>query len=151
MIMAGSRTATNLAIQTISIHGTIMVDVSYQITSEATPRNARLGGEAINGNLVVGASVQVTFVMNVATGMSVTGQALHLSHGVVAHGQSRSHIVTETARSGCGAFGYITSTATGVSVPIPLHYCRHSPTSLICSSPSLPPAHLPILCGSHSQ
>ena len=36
------------------------------------PRNARLGGEAINGNLVVGASVQVTFVMNVATGMSVT-------------------------------------------------------------------------------
>ena len=47
--------------------------VSYQITSEATPRNARLGGEAINGNLVVGASVQVTFVMNVATGMSVTG------------------------------------------------------------------------------
>ena len=73
MIMAGSRTATILAIQTISIHGTIMVDVSYQITSEATPRNARLGGESINGNLVVGASVQVTFVMNVATGMSVTG------------------------------------------------------------------------------
>jgi hypothetical protein len=35
--------------------------------------HARLGGEAINGNLVVGASVQVTFVMNVATGMSVTG------------------------------------------------------------------------------
>jgi hypothetical protein len=62
-----------LAIQTISIHGTIMVDVSYQITSEATPRNARLGGEAINGTLTVGATVQVTFVMNVATGMSVTG------------------------------------------------------------------------------
>jgi hypothetical protein len=46
--------------------------ISYQITSEATPRNARLGGEAINGNLVVGASVQVTFVMNVATGITVT-------------------------------------------------------------------------------
>ena len=40
MIMAGSRTATILAIQTISIHGTIMVDVSSQISSEATPRNA---------------------------------------------------------------------------------------------------------------
>ncbi|MCX6014130.1 MAG: hypothetical protein NT020_00830 [Chloroflexales bacterium] len=73
MIMAGSRTATILAIQTISIHGTIMVDVSYQISSEATPRNARLGGEAINGNLAVGASVHVTFVMNVATGIRVTG------------------------------------------------------------------------------
>ena len=71
MIMAGSRTATILAIQTISIHGTIMVDVSYQISSEATPRNARLGGEAINGNSV-GDSVQVTFVMNVATGIRVT-------------------------------------------------------------------------------
>lgn len=72
MIMAGSRTATIVAIQTISIHGTIMVDVSYQISSEVAPRNARLGGEAINGDLVVGAMVQVTFVMNVATSMRVT-------------------------------------------------------------------------------
>ena len=71
MILAGTRTATILAIQTISIHGTIMVDISYQLTSEATPRNARLGGEAINGTLVVGASVQVTFVMNVATSITV--------------------------------------------------------------------------------
>lgn len=71
MIMAGTRTATILAIQTISIHGTIMVDISYQLTNEATPRNARLGGEAISGNLVVGATVHVTFVMNVATGITV--------------------------------------------------------------------------------
>jgi len=35
--------------------------------------HARLGGEAINGTLTVGATVQVTFVMNVATSMSVTG------------------------------------------------------------------------------
>ena len=72
MIMAGTRSATILAIQTISIHGTIMMDISYQLTSEATPRNARLGGEAINGTLTVGATVQVTFVMNVATGITVT-------------------------------------------------------------------------------
>ncbi|NBU64964.1 MAG: hypothetical protein EBS29_10760 [Chloroflexia bacterium] len=71
MIMAGTRTATILAIQTINIHGTIMMDISYQLTSEATPRHARFGGEAINGNLVVGASVQVTFVMNVATSITV--------------------------------------------------------------------------------
>jgi hypothetical protein len=72
MIMAGTRSATILAIQTISIHGTIMMDISYQLTTEATPRNARLGGEAINGTLTVGATVQVTFVMNVATGITVT-------------------------------------------------------------------------------
>ena len=71
MIMAGTRSATILAIQTISIHGTIMMDISYQLTSEATPRNARLGGEAINGTLTVGATVQVTFVMNVATSITV--------------------------------------------------------------------------------
>jgi hypothetical protein len=72
MIMAGTRSATILAIQTISIHGTIMMDISYQLTTETTPRNARLGGEAINGTLTVGATVQVTFVMNVATSITVT-------------------------------------------------------------------------------
>ena len=50
-----------------------MVDVTVQLKTETVPRSARLGPEAITGELSAGAPIVVTFLMNVVTGIRVTG------------------------------------------------------------------------------
>ena len=44
-----------------------MVDVTVQRKSETVPRSARLGPEAITGELSAGAPIVVAFLMNVVT------------------------------------------------------------------------------------
>ena len=73
MFLSGNRDGVVVSVQHISIHGTIMVDVTVQLKTETVPRSARLGPEAITGELSAGAPIVVTFLMNVVTSMRVTG------------------------------------------------------------------------------
>ena len=73
MFLNGNRDGVIVSVQHISIHGTIMVDVTVQLKSETVPRSARLGPEAITGELSAGTPITVTFLMNVVTGIRVTG------------------------------------------------------------------------------
>ena len=67
MFLSGQRPATMITITAISIHGTVMYDVTFQIDGETTPRTARVGGEAISGPVQPGTRVHITFLMNVVT------------------------------------------------------------------------------------
>jgi hypothetical protein len=73
MFLSGNRDGVVVSVQHISIHGTIMVDVTVQLKTETVPRSARLGPEAITGELSAGTPITVTFLMNVVTGIRVTG------------------------------------------------------------------------------
>ena len=73
MFLNGNRDGVVVSLQHISIHGTIMVDVTVQLKTETVPRSARLGPEAITGELSAGTPIIVTFLMNVVTGIRVTG------------------------------------------------------------------------------
>jgi hypothetical protein len=75
MIMSGKRTATVLSVQGVNMHGTLLVDVVYQVDGESKPRSARLGPEAVTGTPQVGDRVSVTFVMDVATALRVESAA----------------------------------------------------------------------------
>ncbi len=67
MFLNGSRDGVVVSVQNISIHGTVMVDVAIQLKTETVPRSARLGPEAITGELSAGTPIIVTFLMNVVT------------------------------------------------------------------------------------
>ena len=73
MFLNGNRDGVVVSVQHISIHGTIMVDVAVQRKTETVPRSARLGPEAITGELSAGTPIIVTCLMNVVTGIRVTG------------------------------------------------------------------------------
>ena len=67
MFISGNRDGVIVSVQQISIHGTIMMDVAFQLKNDTVARSARLGPEAITGELSVGAPIIVTFLMNVVT------------------------------------------------------------------------------------
>jgi hypothetical protein len=70
MIMSGSREATIHAIQGVDIHGTIFYDVAYiHSGEEGQPRRARVGEESIYAGARPGDRVNVTYLMNVVTGV----------------------------------------------------------------------------------
>ncbi|MFM2032673.1 MAG: hypothetical protein RLZZ297_1438 [Chloroflexota bacterium] len=71
MFLSGTRDGVVLAVQQVSIHGTLMLDVTYQLSNEATARSTRIGPEAVTGVLAAGVAVQVTFLMNVVTAIRV--------------------------------------------------------------------------------
>ena len=75
MFLSGNRDGVIISVQQVSIHGTIMLDVAFQLKNETIPRSARLGPEAISGALAPGAAVVVTFLMNVVTSIRVICQA----------------------------------------------------------------------------
>ena len=67
MFISGNRDGVIVSVQQISIHGTIMMDVAFQLKNDTVARSARLGPEAITGELSVGAPIIVTLLMNVVT------------------------------------------------------------------------------------
>ena len=73
MFLNGNRDGVVVSVQHISIHGTIMVDVTVQRKTETVPRSVRIGPEAVSGELSAGTPIIVTFLMNVVTGIRVTG------------------------------------------------------------------------------
>ena len=73
MFISGNRDGVVVSVQHISIHGTIMVDMAVQRKSETVPRSARIGPEAVSGALAPSSPIIVTFLMNVVTGIRVTG------------------------------------------------------------------------------
>ena len=66
-MLFGPRAGTVVASQTISIHGTSMVDVVYKLDGKAEARSARLGPEALFGLPQPGDRVIVHLLMNVVT------------------------------------------------------------------------------------
>jgi hypothetical protein len=48
-----------------------MYDVTFQLANEANVRTARIGPEAVSGQLAPGSSVNVVFLMNVVTAMQI--------------------------------------------------------------------------------
>jgi hypothetical protein len=46
-----------------------MYDVTFQLANEASVRTARIGPEAVSGQLAPGSNVNVVFLMNVVTAM----------------------------------------------------------------------------------
>ena len=66
-MLFGPRAGTVVASQTISIHGTSMVDVVYKLDGEAEARSTRLGPEALFGVPQPGDRVIVHLLMNVVT------------------------------------------------------------------------------------
>jgi hypothetical protein len=73
MFLSGNRDGVIVSVQQVSIHGTIMMDVAFPLKNEAVARSARIGSEAITGELSAGTPIIVTFLMNVVTGIRVTG------------------------------------------------------------------------------
>lgn len=71
MFLNGSKSGVVISVQPISIHGTIMYDVTFQLANEASVRTARIGPEAVSGQLAPGSNVKVVFLMNVVTAMQV--------------------------------------------------------------------------------
>ena len=71
MFLSGNRDGVIVSVQQVSIHGTIMVDVAFQLKNETVARTARIGPEAISGTLTPGAAVVVTFLINVVTSIRV--------------------------------------------------------------------------------
>ena len=72
MFISGNRDGVIVSVQQVSIHGTIMVDVAFQLKNETVPRSARIGPEAVTGELSPGTPIVVTFLMNVVTNIRVT-------------------------------------------------------------------------------
>jgi hypothetical protein len=68
MFLSGNRDGVIVSVQQVSIHGTIMMDVSFPLKNETVARSARIGSEAVSGALAHGAAVVVTFLMDVVTG-----------------------------------------------------------------------------------
>ena len=66
-MLFGPRTGTIIQIQPVAIHGTHMVDVTYQLDGEHQVRSTRLGMEALYGGAQVGERVIVHILMNVVT------------------------------------------------------------------------------------
>ena len=75
MIMSGKRNATIISVQGVNMHGTLLIDVVYQVDGETKTRSARLGPEAVTGTPQTGNRVSVTFVMDVATALRVESAA----------------------------------------------------------------------------
>ena len=50
MFISGNRDGVVVSVQQVSIHGTIMMDVAFQLKNETVPRSARRGPEAITGS-----------------------------------------------------------------------------------------------------
>ena len=73
MFISGNRDGVIVSVQQISIHGTIVMDVAFQLKNETVARSARIGPEAVSVALAPGAAVVVTFLMNVVTSIRVTG------------------------------------------------------------------------------
>ena len=71
MIVSGSRDAIVQAIQSVNIHGTILYDLVYRHVDEAQPRQARLGAESVYANPRLGDAVRVSYLMNVATAITL--------------------------------------------------------------------------------
>lgn len=71
MIVSGSRDAIVQAIQSVNIHGTILYDIVYRHGDEAQPRQARLGAESVYTNPRPGDAVRVSYLMNVATAITL--------------------------------------------------------------------------------
>lgn len=71
MIMSGKRNATIISVNGVNMHGTLLIDVVYQVDGETKTRSARLGPEAVTGTPQAGARISVTFVMDVATALRV--------------------------------------------------------------------------------
>ena len=71
MIVSGSRDAVLQAVQAVNIHGTILYDLVYCHVDEAQPRQARLGAESIYTNPCPGETVRVSYLMNVATAVTL--------------------------------------------------------------------------------
>jgi hypothetical protein len=67
MIMSGTRDAVLEVVQPISIHGTILYDLTYIHVGEGQQRRARLGAESVYADLRPGDLVRVRYLMNVAT------------------------------------------------------------------------------------
>jgi hypothetical protein len=72
VFLSGNRGGVIVSVQQVSIHGTIMMDVVVQRKSETVPRSARLGPEAITGELSAVAPIVVNFLMNVVTSIRVS-------------------------------------------------------------------------------
>ena len=51
MFLSGNRDGVIVSVQQVSIHGTIMVDVAFQLKNETLARSARIGPEAVSGVL----------------------------------------------------------------------------------------------------
>lgn len=75
MIMSGIRSVTIHSVQGVNMHGTLLVDVVYQVDGEGKTRSARLGPEAVTGTPQAGARATVTFLMDVATALRVESPA----------------------------------------------------------------------------
>ena len=72
VFLSGNRGGVIVSVQQVSIHGTIMMDVAFRLKNETVARSARLGPEAITGELSAGAPIVVTFLMNVVTNIRVS-------------------------------------------------------------------------------
>ena len=70
MIMSGSKAAVIQHIQMLDIHGTRLYDIVYLHEGESHPRQARIGLESVYPNPQVGDRISVSYLMNVATGMT---------------------------------------------------------------------------------
>lgn len=73
MIMSGAREAVLHEVQGVSIHGTIFYDLAYTHVGETQPRRARVGAESVYANPAPGDTVQVRYLMNVATAIERSG------------------------------------------------------------------------------
>jgi hypothetical protein len=69
MFLNGTYTATIQQLQHIDIHGTRYVDITYTLDGQSAAQSARVGSDDVRGNPQPGDSVQITFVMNVITGV----------------------------------------------------------------------------------
>lgn len=72
MFLSGNRDGVVVSVQQVSIHGTLMLDVTLQLANESTTRTARVGPESVTGTITPGAPVVVTFLMNVITAIRVS-------------------------------------------------------------------------------
>ncbi len=66
-MLFGPQRAQLVRIQPVSIHGTVMYDVVFQLQGESNPRSARLGGEALLGNPQPGDQLVVQMLMQTVT------------------------------------------------------------------------------------
>jgi hypothetical protein len=60
MFLSGNRDGVIVSVQQVSIHGTIMMNVSFPLKNDTVARCARIGPEAVSGALAPGAAVVVT-------------------------------------------------------------------------------------------
>ncbi len=69
MFLNGTYPATIQQLQLVDIHGTRYVDITYTLAGQSAAQSARVGRDDVRGNPQPGDSVQMTFVMNVITGV----------------------------------------------------------------------------------